>query len=94
MPRTTSVRDLVAHHVQRVAAYKADHPHSTAMTVHDIAGVEQRWCEGQRVKLAHRRSVGYASDTELQRMLGGHYARLGEKVRRQLTLLAADMPQG
>ena len=94
MPRTTSVRDLVAHHVQRVAAYKAEHPHSVAMTVQDIAGVEQRWQEGQRVKLAHRRSVGFASDTELQRMLGGHYARLGEKVRRQLTLLAADMPQG
>lgn len=94
MPRTTSVSELVAHHLQRVAAYKAEHPHSVAMTVHDIAGVEQRWQAGQRVKLAYRRSLGYASDAELQRILGGHYARLGEKVRRQLTLLAADMPQG
>lgn len=93
VPRTTSVRDLVAQHMQRVAAYKAEHPHSVAMTAHDIAGMEQRWREGQRVKLAWRRSLGFASDSELQRMLGGHYSRLGEKVRRQLTLLAADMPQ-
>lgn len=92
VPRTTAVGDLVAQHVQRVAAYKADHPHAVVMTVHDIAGVEQRWQAGQRVKLAYRRSLGYASDTELKRMLGGHYARLGDKVRQQLNLLAADMP--
>lgn len=92
VPRATSVRELVATHMQRVADFKAEHPHSVAMKVHDIAGMDRRWCEGQRVKLAFRRSIGFASDAELRRMLGSHYDRLGEKVRRQLTLLAADMP--
>jgi len=91
LPRHTPVPELVAHHLQRVAAYKAQHPRAVAMKALDIAGMDQRWREGQRVKRAYRRGLGYATDTELQRLLGAHYERLGDKVRRQLTLLAADV---
>lgn len=91
LPRKTPVRELVARHLQRVAAFKAEHPGSVAMSALDIAGMDRRWREGQRVKRDYRRALGYATDTELQRILGAHYAQLGDKVRQQLTVLAADM---
>jgi tetratricopeptide (TPR) repeat protein len=90
LPRRTPIKGLIQRHMARVAEYKAQHPGCTAMIVKDIAGMDRRWCEGQRVKRRYRASVGYVTEPELQKLLGAHYARFAGKVRRQLALLAAD----
>ena len=90
LPRHTSIRDLIARHCQRDETHKMRHPESVAMVAKDIAGMDRRWREGQRVKKLYRASIGYITDAELKRLLGGHYQHYGDKVRRQLALLAAD----
>jgi hypothetical protein len=90
VPRGTPVQALLERHQQRVAAHKAAFPAAVAMVADDLAGMERRWIEGQRVKRAYRVSVGYATDAELQRLLGAQHARFGGKVREQLQALAAD----
>ena len=90
LPARTPVAALVARHLERVAAYKAEHPGAQAMVATDLDGMERRWREGQRVKRAYRASVGYITEPELKRLLGAHHARFGDKVRTQLALLAAD----
>jgi tetratricopeptide (TPR) repeat protein len=95
LPRKTPVKRLVERHMERVAEYRRLHPASTALVATDIAGMDHRWREGQRVKSAYRASIGYVTDGELRGLLGRHYDRFGEKVRRQLALLAADIaPSG
>jgi tetratricopeptide (TPR) repeat protein len=91
LPRKTTIRNLVAHHMKRVAGYKARHPESVALKALDIEGMDRRWREGQREKRAYRISVGYVTETELKRLLGAHYQRLADKVRRQLAVLAEDV---
>jgi len=90
LPRKTSARDLIARHIARVAEYKRRQPGCRAMTVKDIAGMDRRWREGQRVKGLYRKSIGYVTETELKKILGTHHARFADKVRRQIALLATD----
>jgi tetratricopeptide (TPR) repeat protein len=90
MPTKTPLRDLVARHAERVAAYKSAHPQAVAMTADDLDGMERRWREGQRVKRAYRAAIGYVTDAELKRLLGMHHGRFGDKVKAQLALLAED----
>lgn len=90
LPRRTPVKKLIARHMARVAEYKARHPACAAMIVKDIEGMDRRWREGQRVKRQYRASVGYVTEPELRKLLGAHYQRFADKVRRQLALLAAD----
>lgn len=90
LPRRTSSRKLVAHHMKRVAGYKSRHPETSARKAFDLPGMDQRWREGQRVKRAYRESIGYITEAELENLLGAQYDRLGEKVRRQLSVLARD----
>jgi tetratricopeptide (TPR) repeat protein len=90
MPADSGAIAIYQRHVARVAAYKAAHPGALALVAHDLEGMEQRWCEGQRVKSAYRRSVGYITDDELKQMLGAQYPRYAEKVRAQVDAMAAD----
>lgn len=90
LPRKTPIKDLIAHHMARVKEYKQLNPGCAAMVVQDIAGMDHRWREGQRVKGIYRKSIGYVTETELKNLLGAHYARFADKVRRQLALLAAN----
>ena len=91
MPRNTTLRDLVARHIARVAQFKLAHPANVAMVADDIEGMDRRWCEGQRVKRDYRKSIGYITEQELKHMLGGHHARFGDKVKTQLAMLAEDL---
>lgn len=91
LPVRTPLRDLVARHAERVAAYKAAHPQAVAMTADDLDGMERRWREGQRVKRDYRAAIGYVTDAELKRLLGMHHGRFGDKVKAQLALLAEDV---
>jgi tetratricopeptide (TPR) repeat protein len=90
MPADSGAVAIYERHVARVAAYKAAHSGARALVAHDLEGMEQRWCEGQRVKSAYRRSVGYITDDELKRMLGAQYPRFADKVRAQVDAMAAD----
>ncbi|MBL8298154.1 MAG: hypothetical protein JNN30_07400 [Rhodanobacteraceae bacterium] len=89
-PRRTSVAALVARHNQRVAAYIQAHPQARALLATDLASIEAGIRRGQAIKCAYRKSIGYISDGELRRMLGGHYERFAAKVRRKLAELAPD----
>lgn len=93
LPTKTALRDLVARHAERVAAHKAAHPQSVAMTADDLDGMDRRWREGQRVKRDYRAAIGYVTDAELQRLLGAHYTRFGDKVKSQLAVLAEDVAE-
>ena len=91
MPRKTSIRNLVARHIERVADFKRAHPANVAMVADDIEGMDLRWREGQRVKRDYRASIGYITENELKRLLGAHHARFGDKVKTQLAMLAEDL---
>lgn len=91
MPRSTPVRQLVARHLERVAAHKAQRPGSSALPGNDLAEIEVRWRAGQLAKRAFLESVGYVTDAELKQLLGGQHERFAGKVRAQLRLLAAQL---
>ncbi|HSX61489.1 MAG TPA: tetratricopeptide repeat protein [Tahibacter sp.] len=93
-PRRTSVATLVARHAQRVADYKTAHSRARALPVATLADVDANWRRGQTIKRAYRRSVGYATETELRGMLGGHYGRFADKVRAKLAEFAPDREDG
>ncbi len=90
LPRSTTVAALVARHRQRVASYLQAHPQARALPATDLAGIEANIRRGQAIKRAYRQSIGYVSDGELRGMLGGHYDRFAEKIRRKLVELAPD----
>lgn len=89
-PFRASLRELVARHAERVNEHKWRNPGSVAMVADDIEGVERRWVEGQRAKRDYRASIGYITETELQKLLGAQHARFGDKVRSQLAMLAEE----
>jgi len=90
LPRSTSVAALVARHNERVAAYRQAHPSARAYPAADLAAVEANWIRGQAIKREYRRSIGYATDAELRGMLGTHYDRFADRIKRKLLELAAD----
>ncbi|UXI67355.1 tetratricopeptide repeat protein [Tahibacter amnicola] len=90
IPRNQTVQALVARHRERVDAYKQQRPYSRPLLATDLEGVEERWCAGQDAKRNYRRSIGYATDSELRGLLGAHYGQLGDKVKAKLVELAAD----
>jgi hypothetical protein len=90
LPQNSSVKDLLARHLQRVAAHKQSAPSSVALIADDLEGMDRRWRESQHAKRAYRASIGYITESELKQMLGSHHARFGDKVREQVALLAAD----
>jgi tetratricopeptide (TPR) repeat protein len=91
LPRNTPIKRLIDRHSERVAEYQRQHPECKALIAKDIPGVDLRWREGQRVKRAYRASIGFITDDELRKLLGSHYDRFADKVRQQLSVLAADM---
>lgn len=90
LPRSTPVAALVRRHRERVAAYRQAHPQARAFPASDLAAIDANWRRGQIVKRNYRRSVGYISDAELRRLLGGHYERLAQRVRQKIGVFAAD----
>lgn len=90
LPRSAGVAALVQRHAQRVAAYQQAHPQARPLKGDDLASIEANWRRGQAIKRAYRRSVGYATDSELRGLLGGHYTRFAGKVRQKLQALAPD----
>lgn len=90
LPRRTSVAALVARHAQRVDAYRQQHPQARTLPAAGLAAIEANIRRGQAIKRAYRKSIGYADDAELRRMLGGHYDRFAAKIRAKLAELAPD----
>ena len=90
LPRRTPVAALVERHRQRIAEYRQANPHAQALPATDLANVEANWRRGQDIKRAYRQSIGYISEAELRRMLGGHYDRFAARVRQKLAELAPD----
>lgn len=90
LPRSASVAALVARHAQRVADYQQTHPQARPLNGDDLASIEANWRRGQAIKRAYRRSVGYATDSELRALLGSNYTRFADRVRGKLQLLAPD----
>ncbi len=91
LPRSASVTELVTRHSGRIAEYRRAHPDAEPMRVSDLAGIEQRWIDGQQIKRAYRQSIGYITDNELKGLLGAHYGRFAVKVRERLQVLAQDL---
>jgi tetratricopeptide (TPR) repeat protein len=91
LPRSASVTELVTRHSGRVAEYRRAHPDAEPLRALDLAGMEQRWIEGQQAKKAYRSAIGYITDTELRGLLGAHYDRFARKVREQIKVLAEDL---
>jgi tetratricopeptide (TPR) repeat protein len=91
LPRSASLTELVTRHSGRVAEYRRAQPEAQALRAFDLAGMEQRWIEGQQAKKAYRSSIGYVTDTELRGLLGAHYDRFARKVLAQIEVLAADL---
>lgn len=89
LPKNVSVAELINVHQEAVADYKLQHPEAKARIVNDLAGIEARWIEGQQIKAAYRKSIGYVSDEELHKMLGAQYDNLAEKIRKQLQIMTA-----
>ncbi len=81
LPPQASVEEIYQTHVRAVAEFRAANPAAKPMIVNDVPGVEARWIAGQESKAAYRKSIGYVSDSELRRLLGGHYERFAPKVR-------------
>lgn len=90
LARDADVGDIYQAHAQAVAAFRAAHPEVRPMIVKDLAGVESRWIAGQQSKAAYRKSVGYATDNELRRLLGAHFDRFADKVRAHLHAMAGE----
>ncbi len=91
LQRSASTTELIARHSGRVAEYRRAHPDAEPLHAVDLAGMEQRWIEGQQAKKAYRSSIGYITDGELRGLLGAHYDRFARKVREQIKVLAEDL---
>ncbi|WP_257389168.1 tetratricopeptide repeat protein [Tahibacter caeni] len=90
LPRSTAVAALVERHRQRVAAYRQAHPQARAFPAGDLAAIDANWRRGQIIKRDYRRSIGYASDAELRRLLGAQYERFAARIRRKIDEFAPD----
>lgn len=90
MPRSKSVAALVARHRERVAAYRRAHPQAQALPATELPEIESNIRRGQAIKHNYRRSIGFITDVELRKMLGGNYARFAQKIRSKLDELAED----
>lgn len=91
LPYKASATELVELHVKRIAEHKQTYPTAKAMSVLDLAGMEERWVKGQAVKRTYRRGIDYVTDAELQKLLGVHYDKFASRVRAKLKVLAADL---
>lgn len=91
LPLGVSLTELVTRHSGRVAEFRRSHADAQPLYALDLAGMEQRWIEGQQAKKAYRSSIGYVTDSELRGLLGVHYDRFARKVRAQIKVLAADL---
>jgi tetratricopeptide (TPR) repeat protein len=90
LPPSTSVAALVARHRQRVADYRQTHPRARALPATNLVEIESNIRRGQALKRDYRRSIGFITDGELRKMLGGHYDRFAQKIRTKLDELAED----
>lgn len=90
LPSRTSIATLVARHSQRVADYRQAHPQARALPATNLAEIDSNIRRGQAIKRAYRRSIGFVTDGELRKMLGGHYDRFAQKIRSKLDELADD----
>lgn len=90
MPRGTPLARLVEHHRDRAASYQSAHPGAKPIRAHDLEGFEARWIAGQQAKGAYRKSVGYVTESELRKLLGGMHDRFAAKIRTQIERLAPD----
>lgn len=90
LPLKTSVAALVARHRQRVEAYRQANPRARGFPATNLAEIETNIRHGQALKRDYRRSIGFITDAELRRMLGGHYDRFAQKIRSKLDELAED----
>ncbi|GGY83367.1 hypothetical protein GCM10011613_30320 [Cellvibrio zantedeschiae] len=86
-----SIAGLVARHQERLEDHKLAHPSIVTMQALDLAGMEERWVNGQAVKRAYRQSIGYITEPELKQLLGAYYDKFADKVRAKLKVLAADL---
>ncbi len=86
----TPAATLVARHLERLAEHKKEFPDAKPLRTLDLAGIEQRWIQGQDIKRAYRQNISYITEPELQNLLGTHYDKFADKVRAKLQVLAAD----
>lgn len=86
-----SIKELVSRHQDRLDEHKFAEPNIDVMRVKDLAGMNERWVKGQEVKREYRRSIGYITEPELQKLLGPSYDQLADKIRAKLNVLAADL---
>jgi len=91
LPANTSRSKLIQHHLDRIAEYKRVHPHVEPLRAWDMAGMEERWHEAQKVKRAYRTHIGYVTEPELRRLLGEHYDKFAAKVKTKIKLMAAGL---
>ena len=85
LPRGTPVSAVLSAHAKALASRKV----RRMASFEEVLAMQIRL---QHLKNKHRQSIGYATDKEMRRMLGGQYERLAEKVCAKLALMASAAP--
>lgn len=88
LPAKAGVTEIFQKHAASLFEYRTSHPQARPMQVKTLEEVEARWVAGQAAKAAYRKSIGYVTEAELRKMLGGHYGRFSEKILAQIRLMA------
>lgn len=90
VPPRMPLAERAAVHAQAVAEHLARNPGAKPIAREGLAGIEAGWIASSTAKREFRRSIGYATDGELRRLLGARHDELAAKVRRKLEILVRD----
>lgn len=88
LPATTRIGAMFERHYRRRDDYLRQHPGATVPQVTGMPALSAMQDRLRRARNEYRQSIGYASDEELQRLLGPR-ADLADRVREQLARMAA-----
>jgi hypothetical protein len=88
MSSDTKATDLIERHRKRVADYLNSHDHTHPLRASGLEEICALLKQLSVSKNEYRKSIGYASEDELQSMLGRQYAKLAPRVRARLNALA------
>jgi tetratricopeptide (TPR) repeat protein len=88
LPLGTPVSDVLRAHAKALKALASRSVRHMA-SFEDLLAMQTRL---QELKNRHRQNIGYATDKEMRRLLGGQYERFAGKVRAKLALMARAAP--
>lgn len=90
LPADSSLHKLISNHQTRLLQQAREQGNATPREFNDLVDIISAESRLQGKKAHYRRSIGLATDGELQRILGKKFPRYGLKVRQRLQGLAAQ----